>query len=94
MRSWSSLLARVSMKGRDDEDDALVGGFIEDVIKPGHFVISYDPRNESVVVLSADASHHLRGLLEEHGCYYCLRVASQLEVQEIRHEPDEQSSGA
>lgn len=87
MRSWSSLLARASMSGRTEEDDELIAEFFEDVVTPGHQVVSYDPRLESVLVLSAEAANHLLELSTAHQCDICRRINSQLEVQENRREP-------
>lgn len=86
MRSWSSLLARASMSGRTEEDDELIAEFLDDVVAPGHHVVSYDPHVESVLVLSADAAHHLREIAGAHGCDICKRIDSQLEVQEVRRD--------
>ena len=89
MRSWSSLLARVSMTGKSPDDDDRIEEFIDEVVIPAHHVVSYDPKGETVIVLSADAARHLRDLINDHGCDMCERINYQLEVQELRHGPDD-----
>lgn len=87
MRSWSSLLSRVEMTGKVPGDDAQIDAFFDEVVAPGHHVVSYNPHSETVVVLSADAAHHLREAIAEHGCEMCRRIDAQLQVQEGRHDP-------
>jgi hypothetical protein len=84
MRSWSSLLARVEMKGKTPDDDERIDEFIEEVVIPGHHVISYDPSREVILVLSSDACDHMVELVEEHACNLCARMKAQLEVQRSR----------
>lgn len=84
MRSWSSLLARVDMRGKTPDDDERIEEFKAEVVAPGHHVISYDPSKEAILVLSADACEHLVELVEEHGCPLCLRMRAQLQVQMSR----------
>ncbi len=84
MRSWSSLLARVDMRGKTPDDDERIDEFIEEVVVPGHHVISYDPSKEVILVLSSDACDHMLELVEEHGCSLCMRMHAQLEVQRSR----------
>jgi len=84
MRSWSSLLARVEMRGKTPDDDERIEEFISEVVVPGHHVISYDPAREVILVLSADACEHLVELTEDHGCPLCLRMRAQLQVQMSR----------
>ncbi len=84
MRSWSSLLARVEMRGKTPDDDERIEEFVEEVVVPGHHVISYDPSREVVLVLSPDASDHMVELVEGHGCTLCARMKAQLGVQRAR----------
>lgn len=84
MRSWSSLLARVDMRGKTPDDDERIEEFVQEVVIPGHHVISYDPSKEVILVLSSDACDHLMELVDEHACNLCARMKAQLEVQKSR----------
>ncbi|MER3396483.1 MAG: hypothetical protein C4318_06665 [Acidimicrobiia bacterium] len=84
MRSWSSLLARVEMRGKTPDDDERIDEFVQEVVIPGHHVISYDPSKEVILVLSADACDHLMELVDDHACNLCTRMKAQLQVQKSR----------
>lgn len=76
------------MKGKSPDDDDRIEEFVEQVVLPAHHVVSYDPKTETVIVLSADAAQHLRDLVNDHACETCERINYQLEVQELRHTLD------